>query len=146
MPTRASDTAAHLPRAACYVPFVSRSSREEDSSSELFDLIMLLGIGWVAARVLFPDSQKTAAFRRGAAPPPRRTAPLTATARAYQLLGARPSMSFAELRECYRRAIFTAHPDRGGDTRAAIRVNSAWQRVQADHERRTVATSRPAYA
>lgn len=62
--------------------------------------------------------------------------PTTPVQRAYRLLNARPDMPFDKLRECFRKAIFAAHPDRGGTNEKAKRVYDAWRLVQEDHEMR----------
>jgi hypothetical protein len=74
-----------------------------------------------------------AAYRRRQASRPA-TMPL---AEARALLGVEPDASLAEIREAHRRLIAKVHPDAGGSTDLAHRVNAARDTLIAEMNRRT---------
>jgi len=56
---------------------------------------------------------------------------------AFAAIGAKPDMSEAEIRTCYRDRLRIAHPDRGGTAEHLARVLEAWRVVQSgENERR----------
>jgi hypothetical protein len=87
---------------------------------------MLIGAILMAGAILW------AAYRRGNSP--RRTMPVE-DARA--LLGVGPDATVGEIRDAHRRLIAKVHPDAGGSTELAYRVNLARDTLIAELNRRT---------
>ena len=101
--------------------------------------IFLLGFRMMTTGRLLPGSLLMAAAILWAAHR-RRQAGLAApmpVEEARALLGVSPGASLAEIREAHRRLIVKVHPDAGGSTELAHRVNAARDTLVAEMNRRT---------
>lgn len=95
--------------------------------------IRLLTTGRVLpGAALMAGSILWAAYRRG-----RVTSSAMPVEDARKLLGVEPGASLAEIREAHRRLITKVHPDAGGSTELANRINVARDTLVADMNRRT---------
>lgn len=95
--------------------------------------IRLLTTGRVLpGAALMAGSILWAAYRRG-----RATSSAMPVEDARKLLGVEPGASLAEIREAHRRLITKVHPDAGGSTELANRINVARDTLVAEMNRRT---------
>lgn len=69
-----------------------------------------------------------AAFRGYATLPP----PETASTLWHHVLGVSDDCSLSDAKAAYKRKIAKAHPDAGGDSNEAAKINTAWQQAQKE--------------
>lgn len=77
---------------------------------------------WTALRRMGGSGEARADSPPPAGPPPDSA---MTRAQAYEVLGLKPGASADEIREAHRRLMRTAHPDAGGSTWIAARLNQA---------------------
>ena len=100
--------------------------------------LFLLGIRLLTTGRVLPGSALMAgailwaAYRRG-----RSSSAAMPVDDARKLLGVGPGASLAEIREAHRRLITKVHPDAGGSTELANRINVARDTLVAEMNRRT---------
>ena len=100
--------------------------------------LFLLGVRLLTTGRVLPGSALMAgailwaAYRRG-----RTGSAAMPVEDARKLLGVGPAASLAEIREAHRRLIAKVHPDAGGSTELANRINVARDTLVAEMNRRT---------
>jgi len=51
----------------------------------------------------------------------------------YQILKVDPSAKLEEIKKAYRNLVKIHHPDKGGDSKAMLEINSAWEILKKEH-------------